>query len=49
MSKVFVMIMYDIKKLFFRYNVGVCKYNFIRKVNKNEKIIEIVGNMKDLL
>lgn len=48
MSKVSVMTMYDIKKLLSRYNVAAYKHNLIRKANKNEKIIEIAGNTKDL-
>ena len=42
------MTMYDTKKLLSRYNVGACKHNLTRKANKNEKIIEITGNTKDL-
>lgn len=48
MSKVSVMTMYDTKKLLSRYNVGACKHNLTRKANKNEKIVEIAGNTKDL-
>ena len=42
------MTMYDTKKLLSRYNFGACKHNLTMKANKNEKIIEIAGNTKDL-